>query len=557
MPTSFDYDVFISHSAKDKPIVWELAQKLKNDGLRVWFDEWEIKPGDMIGLKIEQGLEKSRTLILVMSKAAFESEWVSLERHTLLFRDPTNSKRRFIPVLIEDCQIPDVIAQFAYIDWREKAVKAYEELMVACKIVEEKNIELQNKKEIVIKESRVIKSHDNVLSIAITPDGKKIISGSGKDDGNIEIFDLESGQSLAKFSGHKSLIFGIAVMPDNKTFITSSRDNFIKVWDIESKECITYFTNISGFSKVIISPDSKKIISVLTNFSLIVFNIESKKLVAEFTGHKGYIPTWALDITPDGERVVSGSADKTIKIWDIETGQCLTTFKGHSRVIFGIAISPNGKKFISSSGDRTLKIWGLESGQCLAALEGHTDDVNGLAITSDSKIVFSASVDKTIKAWDIESGKCLVTFKGHSKEVYDVKITPEGKRIVSCSKDGTIRIWEIPDFIKCIDHSTSTRYTNAKVLLVGDSGVGKSGLALRLTRNCFEATVSTDAAWATQLKLPHNTNTTGIEREIWIWDFAGQSDYRLIHQLYMEDFPGGIYFYLGMHLTKVPTRCRI
>jgi len=53
--------VFISHSAKDKSVVRELAERLKQDGPRVWLDEWEIQPDDMIGLKIEQGLEHSRT----------------------------------------------------------------------------------------------------------------------------------------------------------------------------------------------------------------------------------------------------------------------------------------------------------------------------------------------------------------------------------------------------------------------------------------------------------------------------------------------------------------
>jgi len=56
----------------------------------------------MISLKIEQGLEQSRTLVLVMSKHAFASEWVLLERHTALFRDPTNAERRFIPLRLDE-----------------------------------------------------------------------------------------------------------------------------------------------------------------------------------------------------------------------------------------------------------------------------------------------------------------------------------------------------------------------------------------------------------------------------------------------------------------------
>jgi len=42
----FDYDVFISHSSRDREVVHELAGRLRGDGLRVWLDDWEIKPGD-------------------------------------------------------------------------------------------------------------------------------------------------------------------------------------------------------------------------------------------------------------------------------------------------------------------------------------------------------------------------------------------------------------------------------------------------------------------------------------------------------------------------------
>jgi hypothetical protein len=130
----FAYDAFLSHNAKDKPAVRELAECLKQDGLRVWFDEWVLQPGDSIPLKIEQGLEQSRTFILIMSQNAFASEWVTLERHTALFRDPTNAERRFIPLRLDDAEITDTLKQFAYIDWRQKAPDQYARLLTACRL---------------------------------------------------------------------------------------------------------------------------------------------------------------------------------------------------------------------------------------------------------------------------------------------------------------------------------------------------------------------------------------------------------------------------------------
>ncbi len=72
------------------------------DGLRVWpgnlDSEWEIKPGDSIPAQIEQGLERSRVLVLCMSANAFGSDWPQLESHTFRFKDPLNHARRFIPM---------------------------------------------------------------------------------------------------------------------------------------------------------------------------------------------------------------------------------------------------------------------------------------------------------------------------------------------------------------------------------------------------------------------------------------------------------------------------
>jgi hypothetical protein len=66
MPEHFDYDVFVSHSTKDKAVVRPLADRLRKDHLKVWFDEWVLKPGDSIPAKIQEGLEFSRVLVLTL-----------------------------------------------------------------------------------------------------------------------------------------------------------------------------------------------------------------------------------------------------------------------------------------------------------------------------------------------------------------------------------------------------------------------------------------------------------------------------------------------------------
>lgn len=74
MASDFQFDVFLSHNAKDKPRVRNLAERLKAARLRVWLDEWVIQPGDIIALKVDEGLEQSRVLLRCLSPAAFHTK---------------------------------------------------------------------------------------------------------------------------------------------------------------------------------------------------------------------------------------------------------------------------------------------------------------------------------------------------------------------------------------------------------------------------------------------------------------------------------------------------
>lgn len=105
MAADFSYDVFLSHSTKDKEVVRAVAERLRSDGLRVWFDDWEIRPGDNFSTKIEDGLEYSRVLVLCMTASAFDSDWAQLEAGTFRFRDPLNKERRFIPLRLDETSI--------------------------------------------------------------------------------------------------------------------------------------------------------------------------------------------------------------------------------------------------------------------------------------------------------------------------------------------------------------------------------------------------------------------------------------------------------------------
>ena len=91
-----------------------IAERLRADGLRVWFDERVLKPGNSIPAKIEDGLERSRVLVLCISANPFCSDWAQLESGTFRFRDPLNKERRFLPLRLDDTVAKGSLAQLRF-----------------------------------------------------------------------------------------------------------------------------------------------------------------------------------------------------------------------------------------------------------------------------------------------------------------------------------------------------------------------------------------------------------------------------------------------------------
>jgi hypothetical protein len=84
---SKEFDVFISHASEDKEeVVRPLAEALRNGGLVVWYDEFELKIGDSLRRKIDSGLAHSRFGVVVLSKSFFEKGWTNYELDGLVTR---------------------------------------------------------------------------------------------------------------------------------------------------------------------------------------------------------------------------------------------------------------------------------------------------------------------------------------------------------------------------------------------------------------------------------------------------------------------------------------
>ncbi len=279
-----------------------------------------------------------------------------------------------------------------------------------------------------------------VKAVSITPKGEKAVSAS--DDCTLKVWDLCSGKEVWTLKGHTRGVKAIAITPDNEEVVSATEDGTLKVWDFNSgKEIWTLKGDIYGILAVAITPDGKKAVTPSRDSKIMIWDLEKRKEIGIFTGHSSRVQ--AVAITPDGEKVVSASYDKTIKIWDLEKGKEIGTLTGHTGRVQTIVITPDGKKVVSASYDGTLRLWDLISVQEKVVHAIHLFRLATVAITSDKKRVVSEVNGHTLKIWDLESGKELWTLTGSTYGIFAVAITSDGRTAVSTSRDGKIKIWDL------------------------------------------------------------------------------------------------------------------
>ncbi|MDQ1329973.1 MAG: hypothetical protein QG578_236 [Thermodesulfobacteriota bacterium] len=384
----------------------------------------------------------------------------------------------------------------------------------------------------------VLRGHTDIINrIAWSPDGQKLASPSA--DLNVHIWDVASGECLTVLKDHGNSVNSVAWAPDGQWLASGSGDDTIQIWNTNTwRKPIVLNEHTQPIWSVAWSPDGQKLASGSYDETIKIWDTKTWKILKEIEWNKKTVSSVAW--SPDGQKLAAAFDDKSVCIWNPLNGTTEWVLEGHSNRVNDLVWAPNQPILASCSSDNTIRLWDIQSGQPTQVLEGHTGEIKGLSFSSNGYLLASRSSDMTVRLWRTDTWETVTVIneKADKSRLNSPSFHPFLSRLATLGEnEKVIRIWdiEIDMLLGRKAAADFVRYTNAKVLLVGDSGVGKTGLAYRLTENCFKESISTDGAWATQLILPHTYDQAGIEREIWLWDFAGQADYRLIHQLYMDE----------------------
>lgn len=407
-----------------------------------------------------------------------------------------------------------------------------------------------------VKLVRTLRGHvGSIGRIAWSPDGQMLASPS--EDKTIKLWDIDTGKCLRTLKGHKKEVYSVVFSPTDQVLVSSSSDRKLRLWKTESGKLIRSLENGSIFvNRVAFDPEGQMFASWSEKDRVVMFWDATSGKFLRSTEMQSNTDNTIFDLAFDvtGQKLAGASSSGKVILWDTNSGQVSHSLVEREKTVTSVAFDPDGRVLASASFDQTVKLWDAESGQQLITLEGHSDAIVCVAFSFDGRLLASTGYqsDRSIRLWRKDNGACVATILGLSSlhSAAGIAFHPFLPLLATVGsdpgtaediRDNLIRIYELDLSILLNQPATSltssVTYTSAKVVLVGDTGVGKSGLAERLIRGRFVPTESSHArrAYMLESNVIKSLDKAKIHREVLLWDLAGQPAYRLVHQLSMDD----------------------
>lgn len=284
--------------------------------------------------------------------------------------------------------------------------------------------------------------HSNeVLSVAYSPNGQYLASGTGGRDCTIYLWNPANGALLKTINPRVGgSITSVAFSPDGQYIATGITDNTIRIWRVSDGSLLRTLRGHSNrVNAVAFSPNGQYLASGSDDNTVKVWRVSDWLQIHNLTGHANIVR--AVAFSPDSQYLASGSGDTTIRIWRVDTGGIVTTLYGHIDHVTSLAFSPDGTHLASASQDPSIKIWRVSNWSLRTTLADHDDSVTSIAFSPNGQYLASASVDDTIRLWRVSDWSSERTLYGHSNDVDGVAFARDSKHLISISKDGSIRVW--------------------------------------------------------------------------------------------------------------------
>jgi RNA polymerase sigma factor (sigma-70 family) len=304
-----------------------------------------------------------------------------------------------------------------------------------------------------------------IQSIAFTPDGKTLLSGSEDDhtlfgdaehDRSVIAWDIATGREVRRYTTDRhGRIEAVAVSPDGRLVaggyyngsvaLQNDNNGVFCVWDAATgKKLLQVLAGREGVGAIAFAHDSKSLFTAerKEDQPIRCWDVTTGQELRQFPGYK--VGVDRLAVSPDGKLLASAGTDQegyTIVFVDLDSGKEVRRYSAHDQWIRGLAFAPDNRMLASVSYDSTVRLWDATTGQRLQELRGHREWVYSVAFAPDGKTLATGGRDRTVRLWDVKSGREQVRIEGFSNSVLTVAFSSDGKTLATGS-GAAIQLWD-------------------------------------------------------------------------------------------------------------------
>ena len=317
-----------------------------------------------------------------------------------------------------------------------------------------------------------------VNCVAFSPTGKT--AASAHDDGNIRVWDIETGELRSLLQGHRGAVNQVVYSEDSQRLFSSSDDATIKVWDVQTLVALETLTGPTEPVTVILvriderdlDDQTKQRTETIGGLSSVLWTWEPQSSEGHDLEGNRFPPMQRLALySKEFEiQLAFSNGDSTIRFLDQDP------LVGHTAPVEFLTFAPDGRLLASASRDNTVRLWQTETSRSATleetefeieeskrrrskavdtnqlggkaspnsfVLQGHRGEVKHVDFSNDGRLLASGSTDDSVIVWDVATHKPRTTLSGHGRDVNWVDFSPDGTTLATASDDGTVKIWSL------------------------------------------------------------------------------------------------------------------
>lgn len=286
------------------------------------------------------------------------------------------------------------------------------------------------------------------IALALCQDAKSV--ATGRQDGDVELWDLASGQVERRLGGHQRKPARLALDPTGVWLVTAShqtdnpRLSFLRIWEMSTGKVRALVPSVRDVLALAFAPDGRRLAVAGQDGKnpspVRIIDIPGGEELANLGPHSDR--ALCVAFSPDGKLVAFGARDGTVFVCDSDSGQVRHTWKVHKREVKAVAFSSNGQVLASGGQDGFISLFDLADGRERARLAGPFGEVRCLAFSHDGSTLASSN-GGAAKLWDVASGREKVSYRAHKNLLTGIAFTPDDGSLITAGLDKTVKIWDV------------------------------------------------------------------------------------------------------------------